>query len=282
VKTDKRQPKREEKRIHSRVQNQQPIEGTRLNKYIASTGYCSRRNADELIFAGLVTVNGSPMIEPGYQVKPGDRVVVEGKKIRQAQKYYVLLNKTRDAITTTSDERGRKTVMALVRGACDESIYPVGRLDRNTTGLLLLTNDGELANRLMHPAGEVRKVYKVRLEREVPFETIKKIRNGVMLEDGLALADEANHIKGEGGENVMLVMHSGRNRIVRRIFEALGFKVMALDRVGYAGLTLHGLGRGEWRYLTNEEVKTLFKKTEHASRPMKKTIPPPRARYGRR
>lgn len=235
---------------------------TRLNKYISASGYCSRRNADQMIFEGLVTVNGKPMLEPGYQVKPGETVVVDGKKIRQAQKVYVLLNKTSNAISTTSDERGRKTVMELVQGACEESLYPVGRLDRNTTGLLLLTNDGSLANRLMHPSGGVRKVYKVRLDKEVSFEIIKKIKKGVMLEDGLAWADEANHIKGEGGSNLMLVLHSGRNRVVRRIFEALDFKVKALDRVGYAGLTLHGLGRGEWRYLTKEEVKVLFKKTE--------------------
>ncbi len=235
--------------------------GTRLNKYIAAAGYCSRRDADELVFAGLVTVNGKHILEPGYRVKQGDMVIVEGRKIRQPQKYYILLNKTKDAITTTSDERGRKTVMDLIRGACDESVYPVGRLDRNTTGLLLLTNDGELANRLMHPSGEVRKVYKTRLDRDISYEVIKKIRKGVMLEDGLALVDEVNHIKGETGDTLMLVLHSGRNRIVRRIFEAVGFKVAALDRVGYAGLTLHGLGRGEWRYLSNEEVKELYKRT---------------------
>lgn len=235
-------------------------EGTRLNKYIADTGYCSRRKADELVFMGLVTVSGKHINEPGYRVKPGELVVVEGKKIRQPQKYYILLNKTKGAITTTSDERGRKTVMDLIRGACEERLYPVGRLDRNTTGLLLMTNDGELANRLMHPSGEVRKVYKARLDRTVPYEVIKRIRKGVMLEDGLAIVDEANNIENESGENVMLVLHSGKNRIVRRIFEALGYKVVALDRVGYAGLTLHGLGKGEWRYLSKEEVKTLFKK----------------------
>lgn len=235
-------------------------DGLRLNKYIADTGYCSRRKADELIFMGLVTVNGRHMLEPGYRVKPGELVVVEGKKLRTVQKYYILLNKTKDAITTTSDERGRKTVMDLIKGASNERVYPVGRLDRNTTGLLLLTNDGELANKLSHPSGEVRKVYKARLDRNVSYDDIKRIRKGIMLEDGLAVVDEANHIENESGDNVMLVLHSGKNRIVRRIFEAMDYKVKALDRLGYAGLTLHGLGRGEWRYLSKEEVKNLYKK----------------------
>jgi 23S rRNA pseudouridine2605 synthase len=234
--------------------------GYRLNKYIADTGYCSRRQADELIFTGAVTVNGRLMLEPGYKVKAGEQVTVDGKRLRMEQKKYILLNKTKDAITTTDDERGRKTVMDLIKGACEERVYPVGRLDRNTTGLLLLTNDGELANRLSHPSGEVRKVYRAKLDKPVSYDIIKRIRSGIMLEDGMARVDEANHIKDEGEDTVMLVLHSGKNRIVRRIFEAVEYKVKALDRVGYAGLTLHGLGRGQWRFLKTEEVKTLYKK----------------------
>lgn len=234
--------------------------GYRLNKYIADTGYCSRRQADELIFTGAVTINGRMVREPGYRVKSGEQVTVDGKRLRMEQKMYILLNKTKDAITTTDDERGRKTVMDLIKGACEERVYPVGRLDRNTTGLLLLTNDGELANRLSHPSGEVRKVYRAKLDKPVSYDIIKRIRAGIMLEDGFAKVDEANHIKDEGEDTVMLVLHSGKNRIVRRIFEAVEFKVKALDRVGYAGLTLHGLGRGQWRFLKSEEVKTLYKK----------------------
>lgn len=235
-------------------------EGFRLNKYIADTGYCSRRKADEIIFSGGVTVNNKMVLEPGYRVNANDIVTVDGKKIRSVQRYYILLNKSKDAITTTADERGRKTVMDLIEGACNDRVYPVGRLDRNTTGLLLLTNDGELANRLSHPSGEVRKVYKVRLDKPVPYEIIKKIRAGIRLEDGFIKVDEANHDEEGGPDAVILVLHSGKNRIVRRIFEALDYKVKALDRIGYAGLTLHGLARGQWRFLKNEEVKNLYKK----------------------
>jgi 23S rRNA pseudouridine2605 synthase len=242
------------------MQKEKENEGTRLNKYIADTGYCSRRKADEIIFSGGVMVNNKMMMEPGYRVKPSDAVTVDGTRLRSVQKFYILLNKTKDAITTTSDERGRKTVMDLIQGACPERLYPVGRLDRNTTGALLMTNDGELTNKLSHPSGEVRKVYKVKLDKPVSYDVIKKIRAGIMLEDGMAKVDEANHIENNEADTVMLVLHSGKNRIVRRIFEALEFKVKALDRLGYAGLTLHGLGRGQWRFLKTEEVKTLYKK----------------------
>jgi 23S rRNA pseudouridine2605 synthase len=241
-------------------ENDAKQEGYRLNKFIADTGYCSRRKADEIIFSGGVTVNEKMVREPGYRVKRGEAVTVEGKKLRAVDKCYVLLNKSKDAITTTSDERGRKTVMDLVEGASQDRLYPVGRLDRNTTGLLLLTNDGELANRLSHPSGEARKVYRARLDRPVSYDVIKKIRGGIMLEDGLAKVDEANHEENQSEDIVMLVLHSGKNRVVRRLFEAVGFKVKALDRIGYAGLTLHGLARGQWRYLSHEEVKSLYKK----------------------
>ena len=233
------------------------VEGQRLNKFISNTGYCSRRKADELIFMGLVKVNDNVVDSPGYRVKSSDRVNVEGHKIKHAAKQYILLNKTKDAISTVSDERDRKTVMDLIEGACEEAVYPVGRLDRNTTGLLILTNDGELANRLSHPSGEVRKVYKARLDKRLSYDDLKKIREGIMLEDGFAQVDEIEYSKTDGDDSVVLTLHSGRNRIVRRIFEALEYKVKALDRVGYAGLTLHHLPRGAWRYLTADEVRKL-------------------------
>jgi 23S rRNA pseudouridine2605 synthase len=231
--------------------------GERLNKYISNTGYCSRRKADELIFMGLVKVNDKVVDSPGYRVQSNDRVNVEGTKLKHVQKQYILLNKTKDAISTVSDERDRKTVIDLIEGACHEKVYPVGRLDRNTTGLLILTNDGELANRLSHPSGEVRKVYKARLDKRLDFADLKKIREGIMLEDGFAQVDEIEYSKNEGEDAVVLTLHSGRNRIVRRIFEALEYKVKALDRVGYAGLTLHHLPRGAWRYLSAEEIRKL-------------------------
>lgn len=231
--------------------------GERLNKFISNTGYCSRRKADELIFMGLVKVNDKVVDSPGYRVQSNDRVNVEGTKLRHVLKQYILLNKTKDAISTVSDERDRKTVMDLIKGACEEKVYPVGRLDRNTTGLLILTNDGEFANHLSHPSSEIRKVYKARLDKRLAFDDLKKIREGIMLEDGFAQVDEVEYSKNEGEDAIVLTLHSGRNRIVRRIFEALEYKVKALDRIGYAGLTLHHLPRGAWRYLTSDEVKRL-------------------------
>jgi len=247
--------------------NKPASEGERLNKFISNTGYCSRRKADELIFMGLVKVNDMVVDSPGYRVKSSDRVNVEGHKIKHAAKQYILLNKTKDAITTVSDERDRKTVMDLIEGACEEKVYPVGRLDRNTTGLLILTNDGEFANRLSHPSGEVRKVYKARLDKPLAYDDLKKIREGIILEDGFAQVDEVEYSK-DGDESIVLTLHSGRNRIVRRIFEALEYKVKALDRVSYAGLTLHHLPRGAWRYLTAEEVRRL--NTPGQKKPVKK------------
>ncbi len=231
--------------------------GERLNKFISNAGYCSRRKADELIFMGLVKVNDKVVDSPGYRVQSHDKVNVEGHKIKHAPKQYILLNKTKDAISTVSDERDRKTVMDLIEGACEEKVYPVGRLDRNTTGLLVLTNDGEFANLLSHPSSEIRKVYKARLDKPLAYDDLKKIREGMMLEDGFAQVDEVEYSKVEGDDSIVLTLHSGRNRIVRRIFEALEYKVKALDRVGYAGLTLHHLPRGAWRYLTADEVRKL-------------------------
>ncbi len=233
-------------------------EGTRLNKFIADTGYCSRRKADEIIFSGGVTINTKMVLEPGYRVQSSDNVVIEGKRLRGTQKCYILLNKTKDAITTVSDERDRKTVMDLIEGATKERVYPVGRLDRNTTGILLMTNDGELANRLSHPSGKIRKVYKARLDRQLAFEDLKKIRKGVMLEDGFVKVDEASYDENGDPTCVVLTLHIGWNRVVRRIFETLGYKIKALDRVAYAGLTLHGVPRGAWRLLNPDEVKKLY------------------------
>ncbi len=239
------------------MQKKETTEGERLNKYISNTGYCSRRKADELIFMGLIKVNDKVVDSPGYRVQSHDKVNVEGTNLKHVQKQYILLNKTKDAISTVSDERDRKTVIDLIEGATHDKVYPVGRLDRNTTGLLILTNDGEFANRLSHPSGEVRKVYKARLDRRLAFADLKKIREGIMLEDGFAQVDEIEYSKNEGEDAVVLTLHSGKNRIVRRIFEALEYKVKALDRVGYAGLTLHQLPRGAWRYLSKDEIKKL-------------------------
>jgi len=232
--------------------------GCRLNKYIADSGYCSRRKADEIIFAGNVTINGARIIEPGYRVKSGDLVNVEGTKLRETKKCYILLNKTRDAISTVSDERGRKTVMDLIKGATKERVYPIGRLDRNTTGILLLTNDGALSNHLSHPSSEIRKVYKARLDKPLAFPDMKKIRTGIMLEDGFARVDDADYDKSGDETCIVLTLHIGWNRIVRRIFEALDYKVKMLDRVSYGGLTLHGVPQGDWRYLTPEEIERLY------------------------
>jgi 23S rRNA pseudouridine2605 synthase len=227
----------------------------RLNKFVAHCGICSRREAAELIKAGNVTVNGEVITEPGVPVNPADNVVFKGKIIRpETNKVYILLNKPKDYITTLDDEKGRKTVMELVGTQVKERIYPVGRLDRNTTGLLLLTNDGELANKLSHPSGEVLKVYKVTLNREVPEGDLQRIRKGLVLEDGLAQVDAANYMINEPANVVSLAIHSGKNRIVRRIFEHHGYEVIYLDRTHYAGLTKKDIPRGRFRHLTDREV----------------------------
>lgn len=244
--------------MQKQVKDDKDKEGVRLNKYIADTGYCSRRKADELVFAGRVTINGKLVIEPGQRVQGNDIVNVEGTKLKEVKKCYILLNKTRDAISTVSDERDRKTVMDLIKGATKDRVYPVGRLDRNTTGILLLTNDGELANRLSHPSGEMRKVYKARLDKPFAFEDLRKLRKGIMLEDGFVKPDDVDYDKHGDETQVVITLHIGWNRIVRRIFEVMGYKVMMLDRVSYGGLTLHGVARGAWRYLSPEEVKKLY------------------------
>ncbi|MCC9165330.1 rRNA pseudouridine synthase [Pontibacter sp. XAAS-A31] len=228
----------------------------RLNRYIANAGVCSRREADSLIESGEIKVNGEVITEMGYKVKPSDTIQY-GKKILNREKLvYVLLNKPKDFITTTEDPEGRKTVMSLVEKASSERIFPVGRLDRNTTGLLLFTNDGELAQKLTHPSNDVRKIYQVELDKPITKEDFAKVAEGVELEDGKAEVDDVAML-GDTKKFLGLEIHIGRNRIVRRIFEHLGYEVVTLDRVQYAGLTKKDLPRGNWRYLTEKEVVRL-------------------------
>lgn len=224
-----------------------------LNKFLAHSGHGSRRDAAALIKEGKVEVNGEVMTNPGYRVQPKDVVSVGGKKARpQKELVYVLLNKPKDYLTTTEDERGRRTVMELVRQAADSRLFPIGRLDRNTTGVLLLTNDGDLAQKLSHPRYEVRKVYHATLDKDLTKRDFDKIAEGLTLEDGPVKVDEIAYL--EAKNEVGLQIHIGRNRIVRRIFESLGYEVVKLDRVVYAGLTKKNVPRGKWRYLNEKEI----------------------------
>lgn len=232
-------------------------EPIRLNKFLSNSGLCSRRTADQYIAAGRVKVNGVVVSELGSQVLPTDQVMVDDKPVSLEAKVYVLLNKPKNCVTTLTDPEGRRTVMDLVHNACTERIYPIGRLDRNTTGILLLTNDGDLAVRLMHPAFRKKKIYEVALDKEVTVEHMQMIAQGFELEDGEIHADAISYITGQTHDKVGIEIHSGRNRIVRRIFEHLGYCVVHLDRVYYAGLTKKDLPRGRWRYLTPEEVRYL-------------------------
>ncbi len=234
-----------------------PEGAMRLNKYIAHAGICSRREADELIAAGSVKVNGKVVTEMGYQVMPGDEVQYGGEKLRSERLRYFLLNKPKGFITTTDDPQERRTVMMLMDGCCAERIYPVGRLDRATTGLLLFTNDGELAKRLTHPSTQVYKIYQVELNKPVTKEDMKKLLEGIELEDGPMHVDDIQYAavgKTIDKRIVGVELHSGRNRIVRRLFEALGYEVHKLDRTTFAGLTKKDLPRGRWRELTEKEV----------------------------
>ena len=234
-----------------------PEGAMRLNKYIAHAGICSRREADELIAAGSVKVNGKVVTEMGYQVMPGDEVSYGGEKLRSERLRYFLLNKPKGFITTTDDPQERRTVMMLMDGCCAERIYPVGRLDRATTGLLLFTNDGELAKRLTHPSTQVYKIYQVELNKPVTKEDMKKLLDGIELEDGPMHVDDIQYANVGGSVDKRVVgveLHSGRNRIVRRLFEALGHEVHKLDRVVFAGLTKKDLPRGRWRELTEKEL----------------------------
>lgn len=242
--------KREEKEDSS-----DSIEGMRLNKYIAHCGVCSRRQAADMVKAGEVTVNGQEMREPFYQMKLSDVVTVKGKVVKpEGRKVYILMNKPKNVITTAKDERGRKTVMDLLAGKVHERVFPVGRLDRDTTGLLLLTNDGDLAEKLTHPSHGVKKIYHVQLERSMPHVDLEKIRKGVELEDGIAVVDGIDYVEGTKHTELGVEIHIGKNRIVRRIFEHLGYTVERLDRVYLGGLTKKDLPRGFFRKLTDREV----------------------------
>lgn len=229
----------------------------RLNRYIANAGICSRREADTYIAAGNVTVNGKPVTEMGYKVKRSDDVRFDGKRLSLEKKEYILLNKPKNFITTTSDEKGRRTVMELISSASNARLLPVGRLDRNTTGLLLFTNDGDLAKTLTHPKHGVRKIYHVHLDKSLSLADLHKIEAGLELEDGPIEVDSISFIQGAPKKEIGVEIHSGRNRIVRRIFEHLGYEVIKLDRVVFAGLTKKDLPRGHWRHLTEQELINL-------------------------
>ncbi len=229
----------------------------RLNRYIANAGICSRREADTYIAAGNVTVNGKPVTEMGYKVKRSDDVRFDGKRLSLEKKEYILLNKPKNFITTTSDEKGRRTVMELISSATKNRLMPVGRLDRNTTGLLLFTNDGDLTKKLTHPKHGVRKIYHVHLDNPLSLRDLHQIEEGLELEDGPINVDSISFIQGAPKRELGIEIHSGRNRIVRRIFEHLGYQVTKLDRVIFAGLTKKDLPRGHWRHLTEQEVINL-------------------------
>ena len=245
------------KRIEYSEANIDPNAPIRLNKYLANAGVCSRREADDFIQAGLVSVNGQVVTELGTKVLRSDNVVFHDQPVTIEKKVYVLLNKPKDYVTTSDDPQQRKTVMDLVKDACPERIYPVGRLDRNTTGVLLLTNDGELASKLTHPRFLKKKIYHVHLDKNVTAHDLQQIAEGIELEDGPIHADAIEYASPTDKKQVGIEIHSGKNRIVRRIFEHLGYKVTKLDRVLFAGLTKKNVRRGDWRFLTEKEVDML-------------------------
>ena len=235
-----------------------PSDLIRLNKYLANAGVSSRREADKLIESGVVTVNGKVITELGYKITPGDEVKFGGAILGKEKSVYILLNKPKDYITTSKDPQERRTVMHLIEGACKERVYPVGRLDRMTTGLLLFTNDGEVAKRLTHPSHGAKKMYHVTLDQNLSLADMKSIQKGIELEDGIAEVDAIEFVEGAGRKEVGIEIHSGRNRIVRRIFEKLGYNVIKLDRVTFAGLTKKDLQRGYWRQLSEKEIGMLL------------------------
>ena len=245
------------KRIEYKEENFDPNEPLRLNKFLANAGVCSRREADEFIQAGVVTVNGEVVTELGTKILRSDEVKFHDAPVSLEKKVYVLLNKPKDYVTTSDDPQQRKTVMDLVKDVCPERIYPVGRLDRNTTGVLLLTNDGDLASKLTHPKFLKKKVYHVHLDKNLTAHDMEQIREGVTLEDGEIKADAIEYADEHDKSQVGIEIHSGKNRIVRRIFESLGYRVTKLDRVQFAGLTKKNLRRGDWRFLTEKEVDML-------------------------
>jgi len=244
------------KRKQSSANNK--TEQIRLNKFIANAGVCSRREADNLIVSGVIKVNGKIVKELGSKISATDIVQYDNETLKVENKFYVLLNKPKGFITTTDDPFDRKTVMSLTENACKERIYPVGRLDRGTTGLLLLTNDGELAKKLTHPKHGIKKIYHVTLDKNIKKDDFNKIVNGIQLEDGVVKVDNIAILpKNENKKEVGIELHSGKNRIIRRIFESLDYKVIKLDRVSFAGLTKKDVPRGKWRLLTDKEVSFL-------------------------
>ena len=245
------------KRIEYNESHIDPTQPVRLNKFLANAGVCSRREADDFIEAGVVTVNGNVVTELGTKIMRTDEVRFHDQPVTLEKKVYVLLNKPKDYVTTSDDPQQRKTVMDLVEGACPERIYPVGRLDRNTTGVLLLTNDGDLASKLTHPRFLKKKVYHVYLDKNVTLHDMEQIAEGIELEDGIIKADAIEYAHQTDKKQVGIEIHSGKNRIVRRIFESLGYRVIKLDRVQFAGLTKKNLRRGDWRFLTEKEVDML-------------------------
>ena len=259
-KTDEQEDKAKSfilKRKLDKISKQVEKDTIRLNKYIANSGICSRREADELITQGLVEVNGKVVTEMGYQVQKTDRVVFDGQSITPEKPVYVLLNKPKGYISTTKDEKARKTVMDLVANASPYRLFPVGRLDRQTTGLILLTNDGHLTKKLTHPSFGVKKIYHVTLDRKLSVEDLRTIADGVRLEEGVAEVDSISYIEGKPKNEIGIEIHIGWNRVVRRIFKKMGYEVEALDRVIFAGLTKKNIKRGHWRILTEMEVNNL-------------------------
>ena len=228
--------------------------GVRLNKFLSNAGVASRRKADELIAEGQISVNNVVVTEMGYRIQESDTVIYEGKRVYPGRKVYVLLNKPKDTITTTDDPQGRHTVMELIDNAAEDRLYPIGRLDRNSTGVLMLTNDGELAQKLSHPSSEIRKIYHIVLDKPLTKNDFQRILDGVELEDGMIKVDDLGFPYGDDKTQVGIEIHSGKNRIIRRLFDHLEYNVLRLDRVMYAGLTKKGLKRGDWRYLTEKEV----------------------------
>lgn len=252
----KGKPRTQERKSYPKFNPNKQTGEVRLNRFVAQSGICSRREADELITAGLVSVNGVIVTELGTKVMPGDEVRFNGEKIQGEQKVYLILNKPKGYVTTIEDDHAAKTVMELVAGACTERIYPVGRLDKNSLGLLLFTNDGDITRTLTHPSLKKKKIYEVTLDKPLTRADFDTLAEGVDLEDGAAYFDEISWLK-DDKKSVGVEIHSGRNRIVRRMFEHLGYQVTKLDRVYYAGLTKKNLKRGAWRFLTVDEVNRL-------------------------
>ncbi|MDR3235865.1 MAG: rRNA pseudouridine synthase [Prevotellaceae bacterium] len=254
--TDKRAGFKPKTAVRKPTKPVQEKEDVRLNKFIANSGICSRREADEYITAGLVSVNGNVVTELGVKVKRTDDIRFNNERIKGEQKVYIVMNKPKDYVTTTSDPHAENTVIDLIGSKCPQRVFPVGRLDRNTTGVLLLTNDGDLAEQLTHPSYEKKKIYHIFLDRNIPQTDLQKLVDGFTLDDGHASADLASYVDNDRAQ-VGLEIHSGRNRIVRRMFEHLGYKVKKLDRVYFAGLTKKNLKRGQWRFLTTQEITML-------------------------